>query len=173
MTGNYVAFWGGGVREVNCMGNVFVYYLSFFGLFINFIFIKSEKWDIALRYIIGWVVSYFPFFLIPRSMFLYHYLIPLMIGCVSCGIAVDRILPRLWVGIFLVIICLLCFTGFIIGSPFSYGIPHLDKKITIWTNNWIYGDAYHRQLKRNQWIIFYYYFTVNLNKLSILFIEVL
>lgn len=148
LTGNYVAFYSSYGKEVNCMGNALVYYISFFSLIFNLITFMFEKWDIALRYIVGWAISYFPFFLIPRSMFLYHYLIPLMIGCISAGAAVDRIFPRVWVGIMLVVICLLCLFGFILWSPYSYGISHLDRKVTIWNDNWIYGDAYHRELRK-------------------------
>lgn len=149
LTGNYVAFYSGYGKEIDCIGNAFVYYISFFSLVLNFLFFKSEKWDLSLRYIVGWAVSYFPFFLVPRSMFLYHYLIPLMIGCISTGIVVDRILPRLWVGIFLVIICALCFFGFILWSPYSYGTRPYDRSVTMWSSNWMFGDAYHRGLKRN------------------------
>ena len=148
LTGNYVAFWASYGREVDCIGNAFVYYIAFFSLILNFLFFKCEKWDIALRYIFGWMISYFPFFLIPRSMFLYHYLIPLMIGCISVGIMVDRIFPRLWVGIFLVILCALCLAGFILWSPYSYDTPPYDREITMWTSNWMYGDKYHRELRK-------------------------
>lgn len=150
LTGNYVAFYRSRNAEVNCMGNAFVYYISFFSLILNLLCINFQKWDISLRYIIGWCVSYFPFYLVPRSMFLYHYLIPLIFACCSTGALVDRCPKRLLVGIFGVIISILCLFGFYLWSPYSYGIPHLESDITIWSSNWISGDEFHRQLRKNQ-----------------------
>ena len=149
LTGNYVLFWGAGQKSVACIGNAFVYYFAFLSIILNLVVISKPKWDISLRYVIGWSVSYFPFFLIPRSMYLYHYLIPLIIGCMSTGAAVDRIFSRKWVGIMLFIICLSCFFGYYLWSSYSYATPQLDRETLIWNDNWIHGDAYHRKLTKS------------------------
>lgn len=146
LTGNWVAFWAGGSTEVDCMGNVFVYYLSFFSLFLILFGFKRTKWDIGLRFLLGWVVSYFPFFLIPRSMYLYHYLIPLIFGCMCTGAAIEIWLPPKGRGILCVLLCALVIIGFIFWSPLSYGTPHLDTSFIIWTDRWQFGDKYHQKL---------------------------
>ncbi|OHT04610.1 Dolichyl-phosphate-mannose-protein mannosyltransferase [Tritrichomonas foetus] len=150
LTGNYVAFWVGSQnRQVNCMGNVFVYYFAFFSLIANFVTFWKPKWNISLRYVVGRIVSFVPFFLIPRSMFLYHYLIPLIIGCMSAGAAVDNLFSRKWVGIMLVVVCVLSAFGFYLWSPYAYGTSHLDRDITIWHDNWVHGDQFHRELQKS------------------------
>ena len=146
LTDIFVAFWTNGEFEVNCIGNVFVYYFSVISLILNLFAFKKLKWDISLRYFIGWCLSYFPFFLIPRSMYLYHYLIPLMIGCISIGISLDLFLNNYFKGIFLILICFLILFGFYLWSPYSYGTSHFDQKFIIWNDNWINGDKVHRKL---------------------------
>jgi dolichyl-phosphate-mannose--protein O-mannosyl transferase len=73
-----VMFWVGSSREeIACMGNVFSYYLAFIGVCALLFGYHRDKWFLGLRFVMGWAVSYFPFYLIPRTMYLYHYLIPL------------------------------------------------------------------------------------------------
>ena len=143
-----VAFFLNGDQEVACMGNVFSYYLAFFGVWALLFRKNHKKWFISLRFTIGWMVSYFPFFLIPRSMYLYHYLIPLMFGCLSFGACIDLYLPKFLRGFASVFVCFLAFTGFFLWSSYCYGTPNFDKKVTIWNSNWIYGDSVHRRLSK-------------------------
>ncbi|OHT08680.1 Dolichyl-phosphate-mannose-protein mannosyltransferase [Tritrichomonas foetus] len=143
-----VAFFLNGNQEVACMGNVFSYYLAFFGVWAVLFGKNHKKWLISLRFTIGWAVSYFPFFLIPRSMYLYHYLIPLMFGCLSFGACIDLYLPKFLRGFVSVITCFLAFSGFFLWSSYCYGTPAYDKRVTIWNQNWIHGDSVHQRLSR-------------------------
>ena len=66
-------------ERVVCLGNPFVYWSSTIsiGLTIFFSIFKKMKWQNAFL-LLGWSVSYFPFILVPRTMYNYHYIIPLM-----------------------------------------------------------------------------------------------
>ncbi|KAK8836895.1 hypothetical protein M9Y10_037421 [Tritrichomonas musculus] len=150
LTGNFVAFWSRFGTEVDCIGNVFVYYPAFFALLFVLFAFKKEKFHIAIRFVIGWSVSFFPFYLIPRSLYLYHYLIPLIFGCMSTGAAIDLWLKPFWRGTFCAAFCILALFGFYLWSPLSYGTPHLEDNVVFWTKNWRYGDDYHRRLSRMQ-----------------------
>lgn len=141
-----VAFFLSGNIEVACMGNAFSYYMAFFGVISCIFAYNHKKWIISLRFVIGWAVSYFPFFLIPRSMYLYHYLIPLMFGCMSFGAFIDLYLPKFLRGYLAVISCFLAFVGFVLWSPYCYGSPSYDKKVVIWNQNWLSGDHVHQSL---------------------------
>ena len=147
LTDIFVAFWKKDKREVTCIGNAFSYYLAFIGV-VSLIFgYKKKKFMIAIRYTVGWAVSYFPFYLIPRTMYLYHYLIPLMLGACSFGAFIDLFIPKEYKGAIAIVACFLCFIGFILWSPYVYGYEPWDKQVTIWNDNWQYGDSVHRSLE--------------------------
>lgn len=141
-----VAFYFKDQLEVSCMGNVFSYYFVFFGTLALLFGYKNEKWFLALRFTVGWAVSYLPFFLIPRAMYLYHYHIPLMLGALAFGASLDIFIPKYYRGFFTVIACFLVLVGFVLWCPYTYGIPSWDKKVTIWNNNWNEGDKVHKEL---------------------------
>ncbi|KAH0785840.1 Dolichyl-phosphate-mannose-protein mannosyltransferase [Histomonas meleagridis] len=143
-----VAFWFEKDREIACMGNVFTYYFAFFGVFALFFAWFSEKWLIAIKFSLGWCVSYLPFFLVPRSMYLYHYLIPLMLGSCAFGAAIDIFIPQFLRGIVAAFVCFLVIFGFILWAPYTYGLPGWDKDVVIWNKNWNTGDAVHQELAR-------------------------
>jgi len=144
LTGRWVDFWNGHGAEIHCLGNVIVYYLAFFSIFPILAAYKKPNWVLGMRYVIGWSLSYFPFYLIPRSMYLYHYLIPLMIGCINVGISLDLWLPSYWRGFVGLILMAASLYGFYLWSPMSYGSLHHDNSYTIWIKNWMYGDEVFR-----------------------------
>lgn len=146
LTDTWVAFWGNSNTEVNCIGNVFIYYIGLFSLFGVLACFKVYNFRTALNFVIGYCASYFPFFLIPRSMYLYHYLIPLMFLCILTGCFLDLAFPPKIKGFVAAIFCGFALFGFYLWSPYAYGTPHLDQELIVWTDNWIYGDKFHRKL---------------------------
>ena len=139
LTGIRVGFFSlGGKRDVSCMGNVFSYYFAFLGVILILFGFKNPRWMMAMRFTIGWAVSYFPFFLIPRSMYLYHYLIPLMFAIMNLVAIIERVTPRPAVALFAItLLSLLCFLYF---SPWCYGTPCPNCLSTrVWTNRWWEG----------------------------------
>jgi dolichyl-phosphate-mannose--protein O-mannosyl transferase len=149
VTGIAVSFWRArSGSEVACLGNAIVYWIAMLGLFACLAGVRTQKWLVALKYVAGWAFCYFPFFLVPRSMYLYHYLIPLMIGCLAVGAAVDLWLPRFWAGFAAGILSIGAFVGFLLWAPFAYGSEQFARQYVIWTQNWMRGDAYHRNLSK-------------------------
>jgi dolichyl-phosphate-mannose--protein O-mannosyl transferase len=128
---------------------VFVYYAAVLGLAAVAAGWRRKKWDIGLRWVVGWIVSFVPFFIIPRSMYLYHYLIPLAFGCMAAGAAIDIWLPRAMRGVVVVVLCAAALFGFWLWSPLSYGTEHLEEETIIWTQDWRFGDKVHRALARS------------------------
>ena len=55
-------------------------------------------------------------------------------------------MPVQFRGAIAVLTCFLCLCGFVLWSPHVYGYEPWDKQVTIWNDNWQYGDSYHRKL---------------------------
>lgn len=146
LTDIFVAFWSKDGHEVTCIGNAFSYYIAFIGVWSLVFGIAKDKFWIAIRFTIGWAVSYFPFFLIPRVMYLYHYLIPLMLGACAFGASIELYCDHFSKGLISCLCVFLCLVGFILWSPYVYGYVPWDKTVTLWNDNWANGDAYHREL---------------------------
>ena len=127
----------GDTRFIRCMGTPFVYWFSFAGLVIAILCFPLGKSDSVNALLIwGWAVSYFPFFLVPRTLYLYHYIIPLMFAVMNLAAVVERILPRYSA----VVLALLCFGCFLFFSPWCYGIscPKCQDRL-LWTQRWCFG----------------------------------
>jgi dolichyl-phosphate-mannose--protein O-mannosyl transferase len=140
LTGISVLFWKAfGQAEIACRGNAIVYYLAVVGLVLCALGVRSPKWQKGLKYVVGWACCYFPFFLIPRSMFLYHYLIPLMLGCMAAGASIELYLPKYWCGFASFVMIVVGVVGFLMWSPFCYGTTPYDPRFTIWNKDWIHG----------------------------------
>lgn len=167
LTGIDVGFWGGGGQEIRCHGNVFSYYFAFAGvvfcclpIIFNFFrsplsflrnFFYARNWSdihkklVAFRFAFGWMVSYFPLFLVPRTLYLYHYLIPLMIGCCAYGASLDLIIrsPRTR-GIVAFVTWALAIFGFYLWMPLVYGKYMHDRSVMFWNDNWLHGDEQYK-----------------------------
>lgn len=149
LSGIQCYFWGRDGKEIRCLGNVFSYYFAFFGVILAcFNFIRKDYRNFRylnnIKYTIGWCVCYFPFYLIPRVMYQYHYCIPLMIGLMSFGASLDIFVPKKWKGTLAVIVIILTAFGFYLWSPLMYGTKQHDRDITIWSKRWIDGNAEHQ-----------------------------
>ena len=107
----------------------------------------NKKWLVAMRFIVGYSVSYFPFYWIPRTLYLYHYLIPLIFGCLSFGSMVELFLPMRYRSVFVVFVCIAAAFGFWLWSPYVYGTDKHDPDMMIWTRRWIDGDEQHKKAK--------------------------
>jgi dolichyl-phosphate-mannose--protein O-mannosyl transferase len=145
LTGMDVGFWGAGGQEVKCHGNVFSYYFALIGVVAVLIPFKRENFFTRIQFTIGWAACYFPFYLIPRTMYLYHYLIPLMLGCMSAGVALDVYLPRKWRAAVAFVVCALAAFGFWLWMPFVYGKYMHDRSVMMWNPNWDHGDAAYKR----------------------------
>jgi dolichyl-phosphate-mannose--protein O-mannosyl transferase len=122
--------------------------MAFFGVIGVLFAWKSEKWFLALKFSVGWAFSYFPFYLIPRVMYLYHYIIPLIFGSICFGVGLDLLFPAEIRGFVTVVCCCMAVVGFVMICPYCYGSVLWDQKVVIWNSAWIYGDSAHQEAAR-------------------------
>lgn len=140
-----VYFYGRDGREIRCLGNVFSYYFALLGIIFCLFAIKKPQAVASLMLAFGYSCCYFPFYLIPRVMYLYHYLIPLGLACMGCGATLDNFLRGKYKGFVVAVICGLALFGFWLWAPYAYASKMRDREISIWNDNWIDGDQAHRK----------------------------
>ena len=148
-----VYFWARSGCEIRCLGNAFSYYLALLGVIACLFCFRRPNYLNALKLVVGYAVSYFPFYLIPRVLYLYHYIIPLMFGCMAFGALVEMTLPPKFRGIALVATACMVIFGYWLWSPYVYGTPMHDRSVMLWTRRWVDGDEEHRRRraeKRNR-----------------------
>ena len=138
-------FWGADGKEIRCLGNVFSYYLALLGVVcIPLGFNKGKRFWSASMFFVGYCVCYFPFYLIPRVMYQYHYCIPLILGCMCFGVCLDLFCSKRQKATVAVLAISLTLFGFWLWSPFTYGTQIHDRHLSIWSKTWIDGDAAHQ-----------------------------
>ena len=128
-------------REIFCMGTPFVYWFVFAGLIgtVISIFFKKADWRNMLL-CLGWLVSYFPFLLVPRTLYLYHYLIPLMFGIMNLVTLIENIFNLQHRAYLMVTLTILCFICYLYFSPWAYGIKFPNaSQIFLWSYRWVIG----------------------------------
>jgi dolichyl-phosphate-mannose-protein mannosyltransferase len=134
----YVLFWAKDARRVHCLGLPAVYWFTSAGIALTvpaFAF-RRAGWQNALL-LWSWAVSYLPFLRIPRTMFHYHYLVPLMFAALNLGAlihhAVKNPVVRGAVASTIIALTVLCFAFF---APwiYAYDCPQCDK-----TRHWLYA----------------------------------
>jgi dolichyl-phosphate-mannose--protein O-mannosyl transferase len=94
-TGKWVLYWTLDGKHILCMANVLLWWPVFGAVVLN-IARAVLTLDIASEtsaMLIGYLVSYLPFALVPREMFIYHYAIPLLFGCCNISVMISRYLP--------------------------------------------------------------------------------
>ncbi|EAX99063.1 Dolichyl-phosphate-mannose-protein mannosyltransferase, putative [Trichomonas vaginalis G3] len=142
LTDVWVSFYHDYGLRTNCVcaGNVFVYYTAFFGVLACMLGFTRKGFAHITRLIVGYWMSYLPFFGVPRTMFLYHYLIPLMFGCMCFGAALDLwIKSGYWKGFIALSVMVAALTGFFIISPLVYGYKTPEDDWRILNKKWEYG----------------------------------
>lgn len=121
LVGNPIVWWGGVVAIV--------------WLVIDLVTkkINAKKLPIALLLIVCFFMTWLPFALISRVMFLYHYLIPLCFSVLVIGFVMDKVEWKLQ--LFLI---LLAMAGFVLFAPAAYGLAfsqsftNIRNIITVW-----------------------------------------
>ena len=140
----YVSFYTGpGERKIPCMGSPAAYWLSSISILlipIALIFKKADWKNLLLCF--SWSVSYFPFLMVPRTMFHYHYLVPLMFAVMNLSILIDNLTKNSFLlrGSLLTLILLLNIFSYLFFWPLIYGTKCNNCwKTRIWLNRWIEG----------------------------------
>lgn len=142
LTDKYVLFYSRPNIRISCMGSPLVYWTSSSCIIISCfaLFVKRAGWQNIL-FIFGWAISYFPFYRIPRTMFHYHYLIPLMFASMNFGALIDKMFRNTNVKNFICmtffILNVLCFKFFL---PYIYGYECSSCTSTRnWLKSWTQG----------------------------------
>jgi dolichyl-phosphate-mannose-protein mannosyltransferase len=128
-------------REIYCMGTPFVYWFAFIGIILGVIGFSIGRGSLPIALLIwSWCVSYFPFVWVPRTMFLYHYLVPLMFAVMNLVAVIEKWAPVGYKAGVCVSVTLMCFGCFVFFAPWAYGIRCPDCKSTrLWTERWLHG----------------------------------
>lgn len=138
----WVLFWKKKDRAIICLGSILIHYTitCFLFLSILLLFLKKLKYQ-HLFVLTGYIFSYFPFILVPRSMFLYHYIIPLIFGILETIMIIDIIFPRKVSYFLLFAILILSIFSYFYLYPFAYATNCDDKcfKRRQWINRWSEG----------------------------------
>jgi dolichyl-phosphate-mannose-protein mannosyltransferase len=138
----YVLFWARDNRRVHCLGLPAAYWITSAGiaLVVPAFAARVAGWQNALL-LWSWAVSYFPFLRIPRTLFHYHYLVPLMFAALNLAALIDRVITdrtaRAAIASTIIILIVLCFVFF---GPWIYAIecPDCDRT-RHWLKAWTHG----------------------------------
>lgn len=111
------------------IGPIICLFLAGFGYFFG---------NVGLTKLIIWPAGYYaswiPFCLIPRVLFVYHYLVPLIFGCFSFAAALDVLLSnyKKWKSSLFVLIAALTITMYIFFAPWMYAMANFNWGIRTW-----------------------------------------
>ena len=132
----YVMFWIGDQAEIKCFGNPITYYLTTLGIALTPVLLLFRRLDKRILVpFIGWFVSYVPFVIVPREMYLYHYIVPLFFAAMNLPAIVEtatrgnqkkiRKFTR-----YIIILSVLCWIYF---SPWVYGTkcPNCQERLLL------------------------------------------
>ncbi|EAY12180.1 Dolichyl-phosphate-mannose-protein mannosyltransferase, putative [Trichomonas vaginalis G3] len=142
----YVMFYSSGeYRQIMCFGLPVSYWFSAASivLAIPFLFFKLSDYR-NLIWILGWSVSFFPFLRVPRTMFHYHYLVPLMFATLNYGTLIEKSLENhLFMKSFVNLLTMASvFSCYLFFSPYIYGTPCPQCGNTrSWVKAWSNGPA--------------------------------
>ena len=132
-----------GNREIYCFGLPAAYWFSTTSLILTpfLYFFHLADWRNLLMWL-GWAVSYFPFLGIPRTMFHYHYLVPLMFAVMNLFALLENCFKnnRKAKGFVLTIIVFLDVSCFFYFTPTIYGTPDPNRaQYRTWSQRWMRG----------------------------------
>lgn len=127
-----------GKQNIYLLGNPILWWLATVAAVVMLWRIFDEKPQRKLVNIFlagAFLISWLPFMLITRVMFLYHYFTALIFSILMLAVLIDQIPQRRKVITTMVIVCGLSFMFF---APLSYGLPLSDGalKLHMWLPSW-------------------------------------
>ena len=127
--------------KIVCMGSPFVYWPSTASVLISSLLLLFRKLDQRHSFLlVGWIFSFFPFLLIPRSMYLYHYIIPLIFAVMLMVTMIETFFPKKISFFLLISLILVAGYGYYYFSPLVYGFYCPDcLKTKVWDERWLNG----------------------------------
>jgi len=140
----YVSFYhGNNDKRIPCFGSPSAYWFSSLGLFITpiFLVLRLADWRNLLLFF-AWSVSYVPFLFVPRTMFHYHYLVPLMFAVMNLMCLVEKSTIKFLElrGAITTLIMIIAFLNYVYFFPLIYGrsCPNCYKT-RMWLKRWNEG----------------------------------
>jgi dolichyl-phosphate-mannose--protein O-mannosyl transferase len=141
LTGHNVAFWGSSGRRITAVGNPMLWIpLAYFIIGFSVVVVPylavlgrlTEELVDVIGFVFGYWASLLPFALVPRTLHLYHYLIPLIFLVLSFTSCVEALLTPKWSAFVLVLAVAVVSVGFVLFIPIQYGLPSDDPGYMIW-----------------------------------------
>jgi dolichyl-phosphate-mannose-protein mannosyltransferase len=135
MVSHGTMFWEAGDHHVWFVGNPFDWIASSCGLALGIFAVATGARNAAtiMATTIGWALSFFPFALIPRSTWNYHYLIPPLFAVVGTVIAAVAVGPGDKIAIPAIVATVIAFLWV---APVVYGIPVANQNIHLPFEGW-------------------------------------
>lgn len=138
LTGKWVVFWEKDDHHIICLGNMLVWYPVFACVVANFIrvLLENDYESELTALLLGYLVSFLPFAIFSRNLFLYHYAIPLIIGYWNLAVMIEKYVCGMAKTYLFCLVCVLAVVGFWIWSPFVYGLTVPDFDFLVWNQRW-------------------------------------
>ena len=111
---------------------VFMILLMFFKKFTKEFY---ENFLLCSVFYVGFFFSLVPFILVPRCLFLYHYIIPLIFSCILFVAMADKLLPPRYGHFVLQIAQFFSLAAYIYWCPLSYATP-TNVFARKWSKRW-------------------------------------
>jgi dolichyl-phosphate-mannose--protein O-mannosyl transferase len=147
LTGKWVVFWADSSANLICMGQVVNVYCGTLAVIacalMPFAFRWAprgfaEDWARIAAFPFAYCASLFPFALVGRPMFFYHYIMPNIFAMTTCAAAVDVFLRRVEriKGMVLAYCQIGAALAFFFWSVWTYGMQTDDFEIRVWNKRW-------------------------------------
>ncbi|QRW15811.1 dolichyl-phosphate-mannose-protein mannosyltransferase [Rhizoctonia solani] len=162
-----INFWVKDHKQIYLIGNPFVWYMStisvlLYAVFRGFLILREKrgykdfhnttlvKYDQLCAFLAtGWVLHYFPFFLMSRQLFLHHYFpalyFAILMSCAVFDAVTANLKPRVRLQIAGVVLIFVLW-NYMSFSPLTYGTPWTRSKCesSKWLKSWDFacGDFY-------------------------------
>ena len=144
LSAKWVLFWISGAKRISCLIQPFNVLVGTISIIIQIVLLLSfkllndkykKKFIFVSIFSVGYICSYLPFCLIPRILFIYHYIIPLIFGILTFVAFIDTFVENKYKTFILQISQFLTIFALIYWSPICYGYPS-DYKSKQWSTKW-------------------------------------
>jgi dolichyl-phosphate-mannose--protein O-mannosyl transferase len=137
-TGRWLLCWSGQGRHIICVGNVLLWWPVFAAVASSAIrAIAVRDWESPTASMAaGWTLSLLPFAFIKRTLFIYHYAIPLIFGCCNLGAIIEKCGCACGRGFCYSAVITLAAAGFLLWAPWAYGLSTPDFEFLVWNSRW-------------------------------------
>lgn len=135
---SWLLCWNDSNRYIIYLGNVLMYYPLFFilcGCIIHTILNTDNDLKVL---ILGYLCSYLPFALVPRELYNYHYVIPLIFSIITVVCFIEKVFPESFKSFLFCFLMLFACFGYFIWCPVLYAMTTPDLEFLVWNSRWKY-----------------------------------